>query len=445
MPLGYASLTVGYSRKEEPLLLVRASDAVLLCGSQGYERVELSEATLPLAWFRRGNMSELRRFLVQCQRHRFPVAELDDRQLLTLLRRELGAANVALLRANSGVVATDSTAEQRRLVREIEAAVGDRLMFGGAVYRLVADADLAKLPDRNSYEVVLHEEATDVLGALAEKAGSPRRTDLLRKAMGKLTLDWRPPLSANGLVLLRRRPAAEIAESLEPALTPSQIKKLAGKTEWIEIEVVDELGNAYQGPYRIERPDGTVVEGRFDDEDVWGDYDIDPGKCKLTLPEIFEVKPAAADVTQTSWIEITLVDDDGEPIVGKPFWVKLSDGSTRSGITGQDEILYDPIDPGTCELHLGTAPPAPAAGGNTPTSVETTPPPTVPPMPCADVLPGVIDAVVMDDEGKPLPNLKFVADFQTGASIQGQTDDQGRIHLEDCPGETCALTLFEAK
>ncbi len=425
-------------------MLVRASDASRLCGSGRYQRVEPTEATLPLAWFRRGNMTELRRFLVQCQRPRFPIAELDDSQLLTLLRRELGAANVALLREGHGVLATDSTAEQRRLVREIEAAVGDRLMFDGAIYRLVADADLAKLPDRNSYEVVLHEEAKDILGALAEKAGSPRRAELLRKAMGKLTPDWRPPLSANGLVLLRRRPAAEIAESLEPALTPSQIKKLAGKTEWIEIEVVDELGNPYRGPYRIERPDGTVAKGRFDDEDVWGDYDIDPGKCKLTLPEIFEVKPAAADVTQKSWIAITLVDDDGEPIVGKPFWVKLSDGSTRSGITGQDEILYDPIDPGTCELHLGPAPPSPAPGGDAPTSVGPTTPSTLPPMPCADVLPGVIDAVVMDDEGKPLPNLKFVAEFGTGAAVEGETDAQGRIHLEDCPGETCALTLFEA-
>jgi hypothetical protein len=450
MPLGQTSLTVASSRREEPLLLVRATDALRLCNSGTYERVAPTEANLPLTWFRRGNMANLRRFLLQSQRHGFPVAELADDQLLTLLRRELGSANVALLRESQGGPATDSTAEQRRLIREIDGAVGGRLMFDGAVFRLVADADLARLPNRNSYEVVGHAEAKAILGALADKGNSGRRSDLLHKAIAKLTADWRPPLSANGLILLRQRPAAEIAEDLEPALTPSQIKKLAGKTEWIEIEVVDDLGNHYTGPYRIERPDGTVVQGRFDDEELWGDYDIDPGKCKLTLPEIFEVKPAAADVTQQSWIGITLVDDEGTPIVGKPFWVRLTDGSIRSGITGQDEAFYDPIDPGPCELHLGLPPTSPSAGGGEPSVVDPMPAlpptptlqPTLPPTPGNAILPGVIDAMVMDDEGKPLSKLKFEADFGTGTPIKGETDDQGRIHLDGCPGDSCSLTLF---
>jgi hypothetical protein len=253
-----------------------------------------------------------------------------------------------------------TTAEQRRLVRQIEARARRRLSHAGRQYKLVADVDLNRLRERDSYEVVGRQAAVQVLGALAQQASVDNRelAPLLVQAQVKLSGDWRPPLSPDGLVLLRRivtlgSQAPDAAE----AITPSQLKKLLTKTEWIEIEVVDERGVPYTGPYRVELPDGAVREGKLDEKGMWADYDIEPGQCKLLLPEVVEdVKPGEgappSQVEQTTWIAFKLVDDEGHPIVGRSYRVELSDGSERTGTTGDGEIRIDPIAPGTCVLAL---------------------------------------------------------------------------------------------
>jgi hypothetical protein len=91
---------------------------------------------------------------------------------------------------------------------------------------------------------------------------------------------------------------AATTTSTEPPLTPSQLKKLA--RTWIEIELVDQDDEPYTGPYRIELPDSSTTEGDFDEEGSYGNYDLDPGTCKLSLTAIrvpggaVEQAPAAA-------------------------------------------------------------------------------------------------------------------------------------------------------
>jgi len=178
--------------------------------------------------------------------------------------------------------------EQRRLVAEIESQTRGRLKEGSREYELVAGADLARVPDRNGYEVVAQGEAHRVLGELAKQSGGRADlTDLFGKARDKLSPDWRPPLAPNGLVLLRRihTPQA-VAASPEPAITPSQLRALMA-SGWIEIEFVDELGEPVEAAYLIELPDSTLVEGAASLPDgTLSKANIRPGICQLTLPTL---------------------------------------------------------------------------------------------------------------------------------------------------------------
>jgi type VI secretion system secreted protein VgrG len=54
---------------------------------------------------------------------------------------------------------------------------------------------------------------------------------------------------------------------------------------------------------------------------------------------------------KTSWIEIALVDQDGQPVSGEQYQITLPDGSTMSGTTDGDGMArVDGIDPGTCQI-----------------------------------------------------------------------------------------------
>ena len=218
------------------------------------------------------------------------LSALDDQELVALLRRHVKSGQLVVLHTCEGGGANEvsQTAEQRRLVREIEAKSRRKLNYSGRRYKLVADTDLHRLRDRDSYEVVSRRDAEQVLEGLANQSGAAASElgALLAKASEKLTADWRPPREPDGLVLLRRIIIqASHAPDTGPALTPSQIEKLLKKPEWIEIEVVDETGAPYTGHYRLELPDETVIEGQLDAEGFYGNYAIDTGTCKLYLGE----------------------------------------------------------------------------------------------------------------------------------------------------------------
>jgi hypothetical protein len=54
---------------------------------------------------------------------------------------------------------------------------------------------------------------------------------------------------------------------------------------WIAIELKDNDGNPVAGePYKLELPDGRIIEGRLDRMGTAGVSGIDPGECKVTFP-----------------------------------------------------------------------------------------------------------------------------------------------------------------
>jgi len=81
------------------------------------------------------------------------------------------------------------------------------------------------------------------------------------------------------------------SETMAPAFPLSERKPRAPvnstwKTKtWIAIELKDSDGNPVAGePYKLELPDGRIVEGKLDRMGTAGVSGIDPGQCKVTFP-----------------------------------------------------------------------------------------------------------------------------------------------------------------
>ncbi len=59
------------------------------------------------------------------------------------------------------------------------------------------------------------------------------------------------------------------------------------KKAWIEIILVDMEGKPMPGiKYRITPPGGAPKEGRLNQHGQAGLYEIDPGSCKITFPDL---------------------------------------------------------------------------------------------------------------------------------------------------------------
>jgi outer membrane protein OmpA-like peptidoglycan-associated protein len=232
-------------------------------------------------------MSTVRSFVAEARLSAFALCDVKDVGLLALLRARIRSGELAAIREGGGNsrAANDRSALQARLVREIEAKSLGRLSHHGRQYKLVADVWLSRIPERDSYEVVGHRDAVELLRGMASQVshGTDNLAGLLRQAAEMLTRDWRPPSEPDGLVLLRRTIAHQSYRSnQEPALTPSQIKKLIEK-DWIEIELVGQDDNPYLTHFRLEVANNVVKEGDFQKEAFISLRQIESGTYKLIL------------------------------------------------------------------------------------------------------------------------------------------------------------------
>lgn len=53
--------------------------------------------------------------------------------------------------------------------------------------------------------------------------------------------------------------------------------------------------------------------------------------------------------SQKTWVDVQLLDEDGDPVAGERYILKLTDGSIREGNLGADgRVRVNGIDPGNC-------------------------------------------------------------------------------------------------
>jgi hypothetical protein len=251
----------------DAVFLVTCTNAIRMCARGGFLKVAPSRAIGILDNAGRSMYPELRAFVSRARISPFPPSLMDDDGLRELVRGHIRTGGLVGVHRDGKAVtsAGHETGRQRRLIRDIEKILRSRISVAGRSYKLVADVDLGRVPRRHEYEVVRHDEAVQVLERLAALQAGAGLPNLLREASGKLTRDWRPPISQpDGLILLRHVPTVAAVGAPQAPVTPSQMAKLVAQQASVTLEVVV-LGlddKPLQGlTYVIDAPDAETFEG----------------------------------------------------------------------------------------------------------------------------------------------------------------------------------------
>ncbi len=194
---------------------------------------------------------------------------------------------------------------------------------------------------------------TGPLEACARYVRAQHGVESLRDAVAQsLVSVWRARL---------RYTAAQRAELEEDALERVPLASDLIPKTWIEIELTDMEGNPRPGArYWIKLTDGSVREGALDRYGRAYFGDLDPGECEVRWPDLDEeaevsVRSLAGQQVPTlperTWVELELLDMEGHGVVGERYWVKLSDGTVRTGETdAQGRALLTNVPAGVCEV-----------------------------------------------------------------------------------------------
>jgi len=321
---------------ERPIILASWFEATRLRREEGWHELSEWEALRAFDCMDGWAAMRLRSFVSEADLSSFPLSEVDDYELVDIVREAIQSHRAFALRKGDGPAAAPSpTTLRRHLVREIEAKTRGRLSYSGRQYKLVVDVDLDGLSDREYHEVVRRDDAKNVLDGLAADPAMP--IELLAKASADLTKDWRKPFSQpDGIILLRRNPPSrKVATNDEPAITPSQMRALLEKGDpkrekgplWVRIDVTPEHAQQMGTLFVLTSSDQSIAitQTAKDDmvagnetvdllyEDLWKDLSyslrIDDGPGASDF--LFDTVPYAALVSLAGSEEDTDTTDDG--------------------------------------------------------------------------------------------------------------------------------------
>ena len=236
---------------------------------------------------------------------------------------------------------------------------------------------------------------------------------------------------------------------------------------------------------------------RFVDEELWAerlDLDYVPfWNEPLRERDLLEgpqppPKPLPPPEDKSSFIAVSLLDQDGKPVVGRRWLIELPDGSKHSGVTDADGWArvrgftqdgmakvsfpeFDELDHTTknsatqvIEPVVGEEPeeppeeeqvvaeePAkpeakPAAASAPPAAGP--PPPSLPLAPALEAAAEAVTAALafveflfVDDDGKPVSDVPYVVKTADGKSFEGRSDSEGRVRVDGVSEGTCELEL----
>ena len=222
----YAMLTISRLWDDEQVVLVPSSKASRVRAEGGYRAMDPQQAIWLLAGMDRWGRACLRDFVAEARLSRLPVSTLSSHKLRSLVRESIENGRLVALRKTECRIG-DPTADQRQLLKFIEALTRGRLSHRGRQYKLVVLADLGNVQDLDSYEVVRRPEADQILDVLAAESIADLGL-LLAQARNKLAADRRPLTLRAGVVILLRRTIRprEVSVMHEPVISPSQMKAL---------------------------------------------------------------------------------------------------------------------------------------------------------------------------------------------------------------------------
>jgi hypothetical protein len=296
------------------------------------------------------------------ERLRVRISTLIERGNLVAVRRSVGSGV-----GDSGLGGPgDLVAALRRLT-------GERLVFEGRSYELVGGAMMTGGRVRDGAQVVPREEAMAIISRMvgAPAVSAPVK-EVLKKAREKLAADWRPPMTAKGLVLLRDapRPAPPPQLSAPPSSPP--VQQPPADKHWVEFRFQDEGKRPIAGVrYAIGLPDRSQLDGKLDGQGK-ARYDGQPsGSGTIELAEVDDAHWGAAESDAHEPVELRVVAsgvDPGEPVSFEIFRLyreragesvakvdgKL-DGSRRASARWTPDVVEAPDDQYVFKATVGGA------------------------------------------------------------------------------------------
>jgi len=99
---------------------------------------------------------------------------------------------------------------------------------------------------------------------------------------------FKPSVSKTPALPLDAKTAYTLTQKMMKTLGVSRAEIVKEKKAWIEIILVDAEGKPMPGVrYRLTPPGGGApVEGRLNEHGQAGLYQIEPGNCKITFPDL---------------------------------------------------------------------------------------------------------------------------------------------------------------
>lgn len=243
---------------------------------------------------------------------------------------------------------------------------------------------------------------------------------------------------------------------------------------WVEVALEDGCGGEVaDAPYELELPDGRQERGRLDPRGSVRRDKLHPGVCRVRFPgepprewwvpptswSDGSARPAgtgrAASPAATGWVEVELADDEGRPVAGQAYELRLPDGSLRQGcLDGAGRARVDGVPAGTCQVRFpswagsgfaAVSPRAVSAQAPAPTR-------TPAPAPAPTRTPGLpgpgapeprwLELELLDERGEPAGERRFVVELPDGARRSGWLDAAGRARVEGIEGDGPCRVLF---
>lgn len=141
-----------------------------------------------------------------------------------------------------------------------------------------------------------------------------------------------------------------------------------------------------------------------------------------------------------TWIEIELLDMDGNAMPGERYSITLPDGTVREGtLDGHGRAYFGGLDAGNAEIRWpdrdgdATAPDAPL--GQSPTSTTATPARGGP----SRHERHWVEIELLDMEGRAVPHERYWIKLPDGAVREGALDAEGRAYFDDLDPGQCEI------
>ncbi len=155
-------------------------------------------------------------------------------------------------------------------------------------------------------------------------------------------------------------------------------------------------------------------------------------------------KKEDAPTTGKTWIEVELVDQDGNAVPDLRYQIELPGGTRRSGKLDENGRAHlKDLDPGQCQVSFPDLDAGEWDGPGTSQLVSPEPQPRIQPQqqPGAPSDQTWVDIGLIDQDGKAVPNVRYQIDLADGTSKTGQLDADGKIRICDLDPGTYELSF----